>query len=437
MDESSTLSAGTMKNTFQHHFHTFGSGLRLVTIPMPATKTATVFVLVGTGSKYETKNINGISHFLEHMMFKGTVKRPGTMDIARELDSIGAEYNAFTGKEYTGYYAKASIEKLDICLDVVFDIFLNSKFDEKEIVIEKGVIVEEINMYRDLPQRYVSDVFERLLYGDQPAGWSIAGEKDTVVSFKRDAFVDYFNTHYVAENTIVAVAGNVEPDEVKKKIESYFKSIRHGKSIGKLAVSEEQNQPKQMINFKETDQSHFILGFRSFSMFDERRYALAVLSKILGGGMSSRLFYEVRERRGLAYYVRSETNPYTDSGYLSISAGVNNEKALDAIKVILDEVNKVKQNGVTEKELKQAKDNAEGSMALGLEHSDGVAMSYADSVLFHKKVLTPEQELGKIRRVTMEQVHQVAKDVCGDSRLNLAVIGPFKDSSKFTEILKL
>jgi len=426
-----------MEEIFQHHLHTFNSGLRLVTIPMPATKTATVFVLVRTGSKYETKNINGISHFLEHMMFKGTVKRPGTMDIARELDSIGAEYNAFTGKEYTGYYAKASVSKLDIGLDVVFDIFLNSKFDEKEIAIEKGVIVEEINMYRDLPQRYVGDLFEQLLYGDQPAGWSITGEKDTVVNFKRDEFANYFNTHYIAENTIVAIAGNVNHEEVKNKVENYFKTIRHGKSIGKLAVTEEQNETKQLISFKETDQSHFILGFRSFSMFDDRRYALAVLSKILGGGMSSRLFYEVRERRGLAYYVRSETNPYTDSGYFSVSAGVNNEKAVEAIKVILDEIDKTRTRGVTEKELQQAKDNAEGGMALSLEHSDGVAMNYADSVLFHKKVLTPEEELAKIKKVSLEEVKQVAQDIFDVKKLNLALIGPFKDDSKFKEILKI
>src|SRR3990167_6637778 len=173
-----------MESVFKHQLHKLDSGLRLVTIPMPATKTATVFVLVGTGSKYESREINGISHFLEHMMFKGTTKRPGTMDIARELDSIGAEYNAFTGKEYTGYYAKASAEKLDITMDVVFDIFLNSKLSEKEITIEKGVIVEEINMYRDLPQRHVGDLFEQLLYGDQPAGWTIAGEKETIVNLK-------------------------------------------------------------------------------------------------------------------------------------------------------------------------------------------------------------------------------------------------------------
>ena len=426
-----------MKEVFKHHFHTFDSGLRLVTIPMPATKTATVFVLVGTGSKYETKDINGISHFLEHMMFKGTVKRPGTMDIARELDCIGAEYNAFTGKEYTGYYAKASAEKLDITMDVVFDIFLNSKLSEDEITIEKGVIVEEINMYRDLPQRYVGEIFEKLLYGDQPAGWEISGEKEIVTALKRNQFVDYFNSHYVAENTIVAVAGSVDPEEVKNKVEKYFKTIRHGKSISKLAVTEKQEEPNLAVSYKKTDQTHFVLGFRAFDMFDDRKYALSVLSKILGGGMSSRLFYEVRERRGLAYYVRSDVSPYTDSGYLSISAGVNNEKALDAVKVILDEVRKVKADNLTEKELQQAKDNAEGSMALGLEHSDGVAMTYADSVLFHKKVLTPEEELDRIKRVTLEDIHSVAKDVFENKKLNFALIGPFEDDEPFKKILRL
>src|SRR3989338_7200261 len=224
-----------MKNSFEHHYHQFESGLRLVSIPMEGTRTATVLVLVGTGSKYETKEINGISHFLEHMMFKGTTKRPGKMDIARELDAIGAEYNAFTGKEYTGYYAKASVEKLNTIMDVVFDIFLNSKLAQEDIDTERGVIVEELNMYRDMPQRYVGDLFEKLLYGDQPAGWDIGGDKETVMSLKRDQFVNYFNTHYIAKNTIIAVAGNVDPEIIKKKVREYFSTIRDGNLVTKLS----------------------------------------------------------------------------------------------------------------------------------------------------------------------------------------------------------
>ena len=242
-----------MKNSLTHHFHTFDSSLRLVMVPMPATMTATVLVLVGTGSKYETKNINGISHFLEHMMFKGTTKRPDRLQIARELEGIGASFNAFTGKEYTCYYAKASASKLDIISDVIFDIFLNSRLAAEDIDIERGVIIEEINMYRDLPQRYVGDLFERLLYGDQPAGWDIAGEKEVITSLKREQFVDYFNSHYISSNTIVAVAGNVDPKQALKTTESCFKNIRQSKKISKLTVKEKQSSPEALIHYKKTD----------------------------------------------------------------------------------------------------------------------------------------------------------------------------------------
>jgi len=426
-----------MQNAFKHHFHQFESGLRLVSIPMEGTRTATVLVLVGTGSKYETKEINGISHFLEHMMFKGTAKRPGKMDIARELDAIGAEYNAFTGKEYTGYYAKASMEKLDTVMDVVFDIFLNSKLAQEDIDTERGVIVEELNMYRDMPQRYVGDLFDKLLYGDQPAGWDIGGEKETVMSLKREQFVNYFNTHYIAKNTIIAVAGNVDPEVVKKKAGEYFSAIRDGNLVTKLPVVEKQSEPALLVHYKKTDQTHFHLGFRSCNMYDKRKYALGILGTVLGGGMSSRLFEEVRDKRGLAYYVGADNDPATDAGYFMIKAGVNNEKVYEAIQVIMDEVRKIKDNGITEEELQRAKDNISGSMALGLEHSDAVANAYAGPVLFENKVLTPEEELGKIKKVTLQEIHDVAKEIFDDAKLNLAVIGPFEDEEPFKKILKV
>jgi len=404
---------------------------------MEGTRTATVLVLVGTGSKYETKEINGISHFLEHMMFKGTTKRPGKMDIARELDAIGAEYNAFTGKEYTGYYAKASIDKLDTIMDVVFDIFLNSKLTEEDIDTERGVIVEELNMYRDMPQRYVGDLFEKLLYDDQPAGWDIGGEKETVMSLKRGQFVNYFNTHYVAKNTIIAVAGNIEPEVIKKKAGEYFSAIRDGNLVTKLPVTEKQSGPALLVHYKKTDQTHFHLGFRSCNMFDDRKYALGVLGTVLGGGMSSRLFEEVRDKRGLAYYVGAGNDTATDAGYFMVKAGVNNEKVFEAIKVVLDEIRKIKDSGIMAEELQRAKDNISGSMALGLEHSDAVANAYAGPILFENKVLTPEEELGKIKKVTLQEVHQVAKDIFDNNKLNLAVIGPFQDEEPFRAILKV
>ena len=425
-----------MGKMFNHKLYNLDSGLRLVVIPMESTKTATVLVMVGTGSKYETKDINGVSHFLEHMMFKGTEKRPGKLDIAMELDGIGAEYNAFTGKEYTGYYAKASIKKIDTVMDVIFDIFLNSKLDGKEIDIERGVIIEELNMYRDMPQRYVGDLFEQLLYGDQPAGWDIGGDKETILKLKREEFINYFNTHYIAPKTVVAIAGNVDPEEIKNKIEAYFKNIRKGEKFGKPAVVEEQDEPKVLLHNKKTDQTHFILGVRAYDKFSEKKYPLDILSVILGGGMSSRLFSEVRDKRGLAYYIGAGGESYTDSGFFMVKAGVNNQKTIEALKVIMEELRKVKREGITSEELKRAKDQIEGSMALGLEHSDAVAETYAESLIFHNEVLTPEDELDKIKKVTLEQVLKVASEIFDDKKLNLSLIGPFEDENEFKQILK-
>lgn len=426
-----------MEKLIDHKFYQLDSGLRLVCVPMKGTMTATVMVLVGTGSKYESKDINGISHFLEHMMFKGTTKRPGKLDISRELESIGAQFNAFTSKEWTGYYAKASAAKVDVTMDVIFDIFLNSRFDEEAIQTERHVIVEEINMYNDDPPRYVGERFEKLLYGDQPAGWDIAGEKETVLNLKRDDFVNYFNTHYIAENTVVAVAGNIDPEVIKEKVTGYFEHIRHGKRFEKPPVFEKQETPAVDIIYKATDQTHFVLGFRSFDMFDERRYALSVLGSVLGGGMSSRLFDEVREKRGLAYYVSAGQQPYTDSGYFAVSAGVNNQRALEGVQVVLDEIRKVKKEGITPLELRQAIDKAIGRTALALEHSDYIAESTAESLIFYDKILTPEEELDKIKKVTLADIMQVASDIFEDKNLNLALIGPFKEEEPFKEILKI
>ena len=212
-------------NMLNYQFQTLDSGLRLVTIPMEATKAATVLVLVGTGSKYETKETNGVSHFLEHMMFKGTTKRPGYLDISRELESLGAQFNAFTSKEYTGYYAKASADKVDVIMDVIFDIYQNSKLDEAAIQTERHVVVEEINMTNDDPPQIAGNLFEKTLYSDQPAGWTIAGPKETVLNLKRENLVDYFNTHYTAQNTIVAIAGNIDPEKIRDKVNPQLPDI--------------------------------------------------------------------------------------------------------------------------------------------------------------------------------------------------------------------
>ena len=424
-----------MNNDFL--LHQYENGLRLVVAPMKSTKTATVLVLVGTGSRYETKEINGISHFLEHMMFKGTTKRPKWLQITKELDSIGAQYNAFTSKEYTGYYAKASAENFNLILDIISDIFLNSKLEEKEIAKERGVIMEEMNMYLDLPPRYVGDLYENLLYGDQPAGWKVIGEKETVSKLTRQNFVNYFNTHYLAENTIVAVAGNVDKEKVKNLVADSFKGARKGKKVTRQSVFESQNKPQAFLHHKKTDQTHFVLGVRAYDMFSPKTEAAEVLGIILGGGMSSRLFIEIREKQGLAYYVKCGVDAYTDHGYLATQAGIDNSRIDKAIRIVLKEYKKIKEKPVPKDEIKKAKEYIKGHLAIELESSDSVATFFASEWLLKNETLTPEEKLDKIMKVTAENVQEVANEIFKPEKLNLALIGPFKKKEKFEKLLEI
>lgn len=422
------------------HFktHTYSNGLRLITVPMKDRKIATVMVLVGTGSRYESKDTNGISHFLEHMMFKGTTKRPGSLDISLELDSIGADSNAFTSKEYTGYYARAASENIDLLLDIIADIFQNSTLDKAEIEKEKDVIVEEINMYLDSPRRYVNDIFEMLLYGDQPLGWDISGDKDAVRKLSYDQIKNYFLHNYVAHNTIIAISGNIDTEYIKDKIPSYFGDVRDGGLPTFSDVVEDQVQPQTRIWNKKTDQTHINVGVRAYSLKDERSYALELLSVILGGNMSSRLFNEVREKRALAYSVNTFVTSFTDAGYLATHLGVDNGKAYDALKVILDEYKKIRDNPVPEEELKKAKSFNRGKVLMALDSPDFIASYVSEQLLLKDEVLTPEQELEKYDAVTVEDIQNVARDIFKNNKLNLSLIGPFEENDpKIKELLAL
>ncbi len=417
--------------------HTYDNKLRLITAPLKGTNAITVLVLVGTGSKYETKDINGISHFLEHMMFKGTEKRPSALDISKTLDGVGAVYNAFTGHEYTGYYIKASKDKLDLVMDIISDIFLNSKLPQEEIEKERHVVVEEINMYQDNPAQDIHNRWTDLLYGDQPAGWHIAGDKKTVMGFKRDQFADYFNTHYFAGNSIVVVAGDVEHEDIKGKVADYFAGVREQEGLVKEPVVEKQDEPKISLISKKTDQTHFLAGSRAYDLFHPKKPTLKLLSVILGGGMSSRLFVEVRAKRGLAYAVYSSADSLTDHGYFATYVGANNEKALEAVKVVLDEYRKMKEELVPEEELRKVKDMIKGRVAISLEQSDEVAGYFGEQELLENKILTPEEKLERIERVTVQEIQEVANDIFTNEKLNLALIGPVEDESELKKLLKL
>lgn len=413
------------------------NGLRIITAPQKDNPAVTVLVLVETGSKYETKDINGISHFLEHMCFKGTKNRPNAIDISSELDGIGASYNAFTGFEYTGYYAKVDKKHFETALDVVSDIYLNQIFDTEEIKKESGVVIEEINMYEDLPMRRVQENFTTLLYGDQPAGWDIGGRKEVIARLERDDFIKYLDDHYVASATTVAIAGAINEEEVIKKTKEYFEGMAIGKKKSKLPVEERQTEPQLLVKRKESDQTHFVIGVRGYNMFDERRYAAEVLADILGGGMSSRLWRVIRDEMGAAYYVRAENDELTDHGYISASAGVHNEKLLPVIKAILKEFERLKNEEVGEKELKKTKDHIVGKLMLGLETSDSVASFFGMQETLAKEIITPSELAAKIQSVTASDIQEVAKDIFTNEKLNLAVIGPVGDERSLKEVLRI
>ncbi len=411
------------------------NGLRTIYVPMTGTQTVTILVLVGTGSRYETKDINGISHFLEHMFFKGTIKRPDKSDIAKELDSVGAAYNAFTDKELTGYWVKTDAKHADLAFDVVSDIFLNSKIPAEEIEKERGVIIGEIDMYEDTPMRKVGDLFEEVLYGDQPAGWDIAGRKEVIKSLKREDFVSYLDKYYRSENVVVIVAGNIALGEAKAKVKKYFETVKTGDTPKPLACAEAQTAPGLNLKFKETDQVHLVLGVRAYDMFNPKRWALSLLSVILGGGMSSRLFIKIRDELGLGYYIRSSATLSTDHGYFEVSAGVDTSRVPEALAAIMAELKRARDEGVTEAELRKAKDCVMGSTLLGLESSDDLASFYGLQEVLTKEVLTIEDKFSILEKVTVADIKTVAEEIFQNKNLNLALIGPIKEKQGLEKIL--
>ena len=424
-----------MKNHFKKT--TLENGLRIITVPSKNTKTAAVFVLVGTGSKYETKEINGISHFLEHMFFKGTKKYPSTLKLIEPLDKIGGQYNAFTSEEYTGYWAKVDASHFDLALNWVSDIYLNSKIKQEEINRERGTILQELNMKLDTPMNYIGDLWMNLLYGDQPAGWRVIGEEETIKSVQRAQFIKYLKNHYSSRNTVVAVAGNIDRNEAANKIAKCFGKINSKEVRGKLPVVEKQDKPQSLIHYKKTDQTHLHLGVRGYDIFHPDKYVLNLLGVILGGNMSSRLHISVRERQGLAYYIRTGVDADTDTGFLSTWAGVDNRKIERAIKTILDEYKKIVSVKISQAELRKAKDYIKGSSLIGMESSDERASFFAFQELLTGKILTLEQKFAKIEVVTADDIQRVARDVFRPEKLNLALIGPFKDKAKFERIVRM
>ncbi len=406
-------------------------------VPIKDAPSTTVMSLVEAGSEYETREKNGISHFLEHMFFKGTEKRPKSIDISKEFDSMGAENNAFTGNEYTGYYGKAASKYFEKILDIISDMYLHPTLPEAEMEKEKGVIIEEINMYEDLPQRKVHEVFGELLYGDTPYGWDIAGPKENIRNMKREDFLNYRSKHYVAGKTMIVVAGNVNEKDAFKKIEKAFKDIAVGKIMKKKSQRELQKIPQIKIKLKATDQAHMIIGVRTFDIHDKRVPALRLLSTILGNGMSSRLFQKMREELGICYYVRSGINDFTDHGNFIISAGVDKSRLKIAVEGILEEIKKIRDFKVGQEEMKKAKDYMIGGMYLGLESSDALANFYGFQELMKEKIKTPQEVEKEILKITAADIQIVAKDIFRNDKLNMAIVGTPENEKELKKVFVL
>lgn len=418
--------------------HILHNGLRLITISMPAVSSATIMILVGAGSRYEEKRLNGITHFLEHMLFKGTKKRPKAKLLAEIIDSIGGEWNASTGKESTAYYIKAQASQLDQAFDILADLVTQPLLDPREIEREKGVVSAEIAMYEDTPTRRVSEIFETLLFPGSSLGWDISGEPQTIMGIKREDFESLYQKFYVPQNMVVVVAGAVDDKNAFALAQKYLGDNRGENTSQKTKESFLQQEPQVLLREKKTEQAHLVLGFRGNPRGHKDRWSEEILSAIQGGGMSSRLWIAVRERRGLAYYVRDEVEHYQDNGYLAISAGINPKKIDQAIKVILEEIDSLKRGkSFDKKELQKGKEFVKGHLSLMLEDTRNVAGFFGSFELLEDQIISPDKVREEIDRVTSDDVLRVAGEFFVPERLNLAVIGPYKDSEKFKKMLEL
>lgn len=423
------------------------NGLRIVTIPMPSLESVTVSVWIKTGSRNENAKNNGVSHFLEHMFFKGTTNRPTAKQIAEEIDQIGGVQNAGTSKEYTEYYIKCRADKIEVAFDLLSDMTLNSLLDAKEIEREKGTIIEEIRMYEDTPMMNIGEVFEGLIYSGHSLGMDIAGTEKTVSEMKRKDFVDYRSNFYSANNMILTVAGGTTQNIVEKLARQYFDKLpltnkqslplRGNQYSNNIKFSNNQIAPKIKLHAKKKEQTHVILGFIADGKNYKNKYAQTLLATILGGGMSSRMFTEVRERRGLAYSIRTSMDRYTDIGYIGTYAGLDTKRAEEAVAVMLEQHHKIinHKNDITKQELLKSKEFLKGHLALALEDTSDVSGFFGDQELFSDKVLTPEEVFKKVDKVTLDEVDFEAKRLFVPERLNLAIIGPYENDEKFKKIV--
>ncbi|MBI4049776.1 MAG: insulinase family protein [Candidatus Doudnabacteria bacterium] len=413
------------------------NGLTLLTVPIESASSITMSIFVKAGSRYEEPRLNGISHFLEHLHFKGTKKYPSAKKLSEVVDAIGGEFNANTGKEHTQYYIRAAFEHSSLVFSVLTEMLQNPLFDEKELEREKGVIIEEINMYKDNPQIHVEALFEQTLWPDTPLGRDIAGEAKVIRNVSRQDVLDYRNKFYQPSNMIIALAGHFQQQQVEDLVEQNWGSLSGKKAPSFEPINAKQTNSRLSVQNKVTEQAHMILGFKAYPYRSKLNYPLRLLSTVLGGGMSSRLFIRIRERMGLAYYVSTSFNNYLDTGNFIIQAGLKVSSAPKAMEVILDELRKIRSDGVSSKELKKAKEYIKGKIALAMEDPHDKLEWYLGQEAFVGKIKTIKQAFVELDAVDSQQISEVAQNIIRNECLTMALIGPFPDKLVFEKRLRL
>lgn len=413
-------------------------GLRIVVHPMRETKTVSVLVFVGVGSRYETKDLVGIAHFLEHMLGKGTKKRPDALSIASEIDAVGGEFNALTGMEYTLFYVKLPADEVLLGVDVLSDIICNSRLAEEHIELEKGVVLQEINNILDTPSQYVADVYQSLLYGDHPLGWDIAASREVLPRLNREELANLWQDCYTPDNMVVAIAGKIDPGKVISWVRDYFGSATGKKSATPVPVNENQTKPAFRALSRKTDQTQICLGVRTFiNLPHPDRYVLEVLNTILGGCMSSRLFIKIREEMGLVYSVGSGVQTLLDTGNLCVEAGTDGRKVGEVIGAIIREFHRLRESLLKPSELRRAKNYLKGKIVMGLENSEGLASFLGKQELLQGRIKPVEEVMEGLEKVSREDVRRVSENIFQEKNLNLALLGSFDGKLSFERLLKI
>lgn len=425
--------------SLDHHVihRTLSNGISLVLVPLANTEAVTVMIYMGVGSRYESDKQMGLAHFTEHMVFKGGDSYTTAQAVAQALDAVGGEFNAFTGHETTAFYTKTDSRHLELGLDVLSDMLLHAKFPESELAKEKGVIIEELNMYEDMPMRKVDEILSALLFGDTPLGRAIVGTKESVTSFTSEDFFNYRKQFYMGTQCTVTIAGSFDPDKAEELVTKYFAELPKGEGYAPTPGVLLREGSRVRLEHKKSEQTHFMLAVEALPGLDDRRYIQRLLTVILGGNMSSRLFVKVREEQGLCYYVRAYPDTYVDIGCVVANAGVDNNRLDKAVEAVLKEFREIRDDGVTDEELARAKQFLIGKTLLGMEDSEEVAQYYGVQDRLEGTRETPAEAIAKMEAVTKEEIHELAREIFTNDRLRLAVIGPHGDAEKLEGMLRI